>query len=104
MESRVIKEGVCTVCAEDNKYCLPLSVRACFCALAAREGKGQKAYNNHKLSNCGSSTSNEMAQIKVCLWVVCVRECGSAASKGTSSGSVPDLAACSNAGSSTRAF
>lgn len=44
----------------------------CVCLHAHDAAERAGAYINHKLSGSGSCTSNEMVQIKVCLWVVCV--------------------------------
>lgn len=81
-----------------------VSLSGCVCVFTCTriwEGRGRGAYINHKLSGSGSCTSNEMVQIKVCLWVVCVWQC---CLGGNSWGSVPDLNACSISGSTTRAF
>lgn len=53
---------------QQTHLCTALCVRVHTRQIGQRAG----AYINHKLSSSGSCTSNEMAQIKVCLWVLCV--------------------------------
>lgn len=62
--------SACTVRARKQQIYLFLDARVCM----HTQPRGQRAgaYINHKLSGSGSCTSNEMVQIKVCLWVVCV--------------------------------
>lgn len=67
----VSSEGVCVQYMHENKkYYLLLGV--CVCMPSYSRGQRAEAYINHKLSGSGSCTSNEMVQIKVCLWVICV--------------------------------
>lgn len=69
----VPSKGVCAQYVHRRQQVLsPFECVCAFLCTRCREGQRPEAYNNHKLSDCGSSTSNEMAQIKVCLWVVCV--------------------------------
>lgn len=60
-----------TLCAPETTN-VWICVDVHICAHARLRGQRAGAYINHKLSGSGSRTSNEMVQIKVCLWVVCV--------------------------------
>lgn len=68
----------------ENKKCIALWLCACLRTHTRQGGQRAGAYINHKLSRSGSRTSNEMVQIKVCLWVVRVRvRVAAHASEGT---------------------
>lgn len=95
--------GVCVQYVhENNKYYLLLDVRVCaFACTRSQEGRGRRLILIISCQALGLALQTRWCKSK-CVSGSCV--CCSAASEGTSLGSVPDLAACGISGSATRAF
>lgn len=80
-----------------------LLLDVCVCTRSQPGGQRAEAYINHKLSGCGFlHFKRDGANQSVSLGRV--RVCCTAASEGTSLGSVPVVAACGIFGLATRAF